>query len=85
MGTIDKLWVKLTCETCGATETASALDKGSMWSGSHWLGLGGFSLFEVHTSGGGLKEPEVTTASCKKCRAPAGVEQAYGSRRPEGF
>ena len=33
MGTIDKLWVKLSCGSCGLSETNSVSDKGSGWGG----------------------------------------------------
>lgn len=37
MGNIDKTTHRLTRPQCGASETANVLDKGSNWSGSHWL------------------------------------------------
>ena len=85
MGTIDKLWIKLSCDACEGSETRSVLDKGSMWSGSHWGDLGSFLAFDVESRGGGGQEPEVVSSICKSCGAAAKVETAYGSNRPDGF
>lgn len=85
MGTIDKLWVKLTCPGCGVSETSSALDKGSGWGGSSWGSFGSFESFHVAASGGDKREPEVTSATCKACNASASVETQYGFGRPRGF
>jgi hypothetical protein len=85
MGTIDKLWVKLTCEACDISETSSASDKGSGWSGSHWNQLGPYSDFDATMEGGGKVDPEVTSAKCKRCGCEATIESAYGFSRPKGF
>lgn len=85
MGSIDKRWVKLGCETCETLEVGSALDKGSGWSGSHWRTFGPFEKFEAQTSGGGKKDPDVISATCKACGRAASIETAYGFSRPDGF
>ena len=84
MGVSDKLWVKLTCLGCGASETSTCLDKGSMWSPPYWTELS-FGEFSVSYTGGGSTEPEVRAASCKKCKGRATVETAYGFAQPDGF
>jgi hypothetical protein len=85
MGVIEKLWIKLTCNGCGATETSSALDKGSGWSGSQWGSLGSFTLFDVICEGGGKNEPNIVSAKCKACSSDASVKTAYGFGRPSDF
>lgn len=85
MGTIDKLWVKVSCESCGVSETNSVSDKGSGWGGSHWGSLGGFVNFSVNSSGSGKTEPSVGSATCNSCGSQAKVKEAYGFGKPEGF
>jgi len=85
VGTIDKVWIKVECGACGVREIATALDKGSGWSGSAWERLGEFSHFDVEVDGGGAKEPTVVSAKCKGCGETAAVEAAYGMKRPDGF
>jgi len=85
MGVIDKLWIKVTCEGCKATETSSVLDQGSGWSGSHWGSPGPFTQFDVICEGGGKEEPTVVFAKCKACGSAATVQEAYGFGRPTGF
>ncbi len=85
MGTIDKLWIKLTCNGCESTETSSALDKGSRWSGFNWDRPDPFTLFDVICEGGGKNEPTVVSAKCKACSSDASVQTAYGFGRPSGF
>lgn len=85
MGTIDKLWVKLTCPSCGATETLAAVDRGSGYGGSAWGDLGPYESFEVTESAGDKQVPQVTSATCNACGATATVEREYGHNRPRGF
>lgn len=85
MSVIDKLWIKLTCNGCRATETSAALDKGSTWSGSDWGSASPFKLFDVICDGGGKSEPTVVSAKCKACSNAASVKTAYGFGRPDGF
>lgn len=85
MGTIDKLWVKLTCDKCGVSEVATASDKGSGWGGSHWNDLGGFVKFDAVITGGGNTDPDVTSAKCKSCGHVAKIDEEYGFGRPAGF
>ncbi len=85
MGVIDKLWIKVVCKGCGTSETSSALDKGSGWSGSNWCVPGPFTQFNVVCEGGGSKEPTAVSAKCKVCGSDASVEEAYGFARPSGF
>ncbi len=72
MGIIDKTTYRLTCSRCGAHETASVLDKGSSWGGSHWQSSAKFEQFEISWSGGGNTEPVITSAICKRCGTAAG-------------
>jgi len=74
MGTIDKTTYKLSCTTCSVSETTSVLDKGSNWGGSWWQEGASLSLFDTQWSGGGNQEPQLKSATCKKCAAPAKVE-----------
>lgn len=85
MGVQDKLWVKLTCQSCGNSETSSASDYGSGWSGSKWGGINQFEKFTVVCHGGGAEEPEVVSATCKECGGAASIKNAYGFGTPSGF
>ena len=85
MGVIDKLWIKVMCKGCGISETSSALDKGSGWSGSNWRDPTAFTQFDVVCEGGGQREPTVISAKCKACGSDASVDEAYGFGRPNGF
>ena len=77
MGTIDRCTYTLTCPKCGQTESASISDKGSMWSGSYWGERAEFSYFDTVWSGGAKEEPELQSASCKKCNIPPEVTSKY--------
>jgi len=85
MGTIDKLWVKLTCKNCGVSEISSASDKGSGWNGSSWNNLGSIRNFDAVITGGGKEEPDVVSAKCKNCGHVAIVESDYGFSKPASF
>jgi len=85
MGTIDKKWFKLSCEKCDVTETSSALDKGSNWSGSFWNYPDRFENFDINVSGGDKTEPEIVLAICKACKGNAVVDPAYGHNKPDGY
>ena len=79
MGYIDKTTHALSCKTCGLTESQSILDKGSNYGGSYWQGPAKFAHFETTWKGGSDKqEPELVTATCKRCGAPAERSQASG-------
>ena len=77
MGTIDRTSVKLACVKCGITETSAALQKGSSWSIGSWEDLDPFHQFDASTKQG-IDGPEVTSATCKKCKAPAQIDQSMG-------
>jgi len=85
MGTIDKLWVKLTCKGWKVTETDLALDCGSGYRGSNWDNFGPFKQFNVICEGRGEKEPTVVSAKCKMCGKAAMVQTGYGFNRPTDF
>lgn len=85
MGVIDKLWIKITCEHCGCSETLSVLDKGSSYGGSHWGNPSPSTKFSVVFEGGGTTEPTITSAKCVACNCTAVVKEKYGFGRPEGF
>lgn len=85
MGIIDTLWVKISCDNCGISETSSASDKGSGWGGSSWNDLSLFANFDAILIGGGKKEPNVTSAKCKKCNQIAKIDSAYGLDKPSRF
>jgi len=85
MGSIDRMWVKVSCEDCGVSQTNSSTDKGSGWSGSHWNDLGDFSDFDVTVSGSGKSEPTVSAGTCKKCGGEATIKKAYGFNKPGNF
>lgn len=71
MGIIDKTIYRLTCPQCGVSETATVLDKGSSWSGSHWQSGTKFERFDTAWSGGGDTEPNLISATCKQCDVDA--------------
>lgn len=84
MGTSDKIWFKISCDSCGTSETVTARDKGSMWSGPSWTSIdkpGTFSIREKLDQG----EPAVQSATCNSCGKAAEVKSSYGLTRPEGF
>ncbi len=84
MGVSDKLWFRLVCPKCGASETLSVLDYGSTWSGPAWGNLGDAERFDLDaTKSGG--EPEVKGAICKVCGIAASIESEYGFKCPEGW
>ena len=84
MGTIDRVWVKVTCEHCKVSETATAAEKGSGW-GSSWNSLGDFDKFNASVRGGGNEMPDVLSATCKKCGNAATLTSECGFERPVGF
>ena len=77
MGVIDKSTYTLTCTKCGATSSASVLDRGSGWGGSSWGDGAAFSGFKTEWVGGGNEEPELKLAACEKCGIPATVTLKY--------
>ena len=79
MGIIDKTTYRLSCPACGTEETASVLDKGSGWGGSHWQSGVSFSSFDTSWSGGVKQEPKLTSAKCKRCGGAAQVASGYGN------
>lgn len=78
MGVIDSIVYMLQCQKCRTKESVKILDKGSGWSGSSWQYEANFSKFDTQWTGGGQKEPELVSATCKKCGQPAAVESGYG-------
>jgi hypothetical protein len=72
MGVIDETSVKLSCEKCGAAEVQRAVQKGSVYGVGAWGNFGDFSQFDASTKQG-IDGPEVTSATCKKCKAPARI------------
>lgn len=70
MGVIDETSVRLRCEKCGATDTIRATQKGSVYSPGAWSDFSASKTFDV-VSKRGSDGPEVTSAACKNCKAPA--------------
>jgi hypothetical protein len=80
MGVIDKKTYTLSCENCGANESASILDKGSGWSGSSWQASANFIEFKTEWSQSGEKvEPSLIHAICNNCGTVAKDESRYSS------
>lgn len=77
MGIIDKCTYTLTCLKCTESEEASVFDRGSNWSGSYWSGSAVFHKFDTKWEGGGVIEPDLITAKCKKCGAEPSVVSKY--------
>ncbi len=77
MGIIDKTTYTLTCPKCGAVEVATILDKGSNWGGPHWQSAARFSQFDTTWEGGGSREPELKSATCKQCTSKAIYKATY--------
>ncbi len=73
MGIIDKKNYTLTCKNCNEMESSFILDKGSSWNGSSWDSKATYSKFDTYWDGGGIKEPELLSATCKKCNIPASL------------
>jgi hypothetical protein len=78
MGIIDSTVYTLRCPKCGTSESAKVLDKGSGWGGSSWQDGASFANFNTAWNGGGTQEPELVSATCRKCDQPAIVESGYG-------
>jgi hypothetical protein len=78
MGIIDSTVYTLQCQKCGTKESAKVLDKGSGWGGSAWQRGAEFSKFDTQWTGGGREEPQLVSATCKKCGQPAMVDSGYG-------
>ncbi len=85
MGTIDKMWFRFECESCGTTETHGVSDKGSGMGGSAWSAIGSLDHFDVESTGGGRSEPEILSATCNACSTNAKTRSAYGFNKPEDF
>ena len=85
MGTIDKLWVKLSCDICGEEGVSAVLEKDSGLSGLDWGNRRSLSSFDVSARGEWKRQSEVISAMCRNCGAVASVKTAYGIDRPEGF
>lgn len=73
MGYIDETSYTLTCTKCGDSERKKILDKGSMWSGSHWQSGAEFEKFETTWTGGEREEPTLTHAVCRACGEPVAL------------
>lgn len=79
MGYIDKTTHTAYCTACDITESQAILDKGSNYGGSYWQGPAKFAQFETTWNAGSDKqEPELLTASCKRCGAEAKRSQRGG-------
>lgn len=77
MGTIDQKTYTLTCQNCHKVEKGKVLDKGSSFGGSSWQSKVDFINFDVKWVGGGISEPEIISANCKKCKGISNVTTAY--------
>jgi hypothetical protein len=75
MGVIDKTTYILSCKNCQEEETASVLDKGSNWGGSHWQSGTVFKKFKTNWNGGGVVEPYLLCATCISCGSVAEVQK----------
>lgn len=78
MGYIDRIKAKIICEDCQIQEEKKVLDMGSSQSGSYWQSFSEFKYFNAITTGGdGPVEPDIVSATCKRCNKPALVNQMY--------
>ena len=73
MGTIDKNIVTLCCSSCGKSEILTAVEKGSVYGSSGWNDFNEAAYFNVTSEGGGMSEPHVVSAKCKKCNHNADI------------
>lgn len=85
MGINDRIWFKLTCPNCNVSETTTSGDYGSTWSGPQWGNLESVVSFDITTTGGGGADPDITSATCKKCSGKAEVRSRYGLGEPKDF
>lgn len=83
MGTTDRIWFRLECPKCGATDESSATEKGSVYGGFHWRGLGAFPSFDTRVEQGPGGEPNITSATCNSCGTAAEISSEYGTKRPD--
>lgn len=77
----DTVWIRLSCRVCETSEVLRVNDTGN----PNWGSLGTFEAFDVESTGGGGREPEITSAACQKCSAFSTIETRYGLNRPEEF
>ena len=73
MGILDKTEYMVTCRHCGSSESVAVPDRGSRWSGPRWEQGPEAVLFSVEWTDGGLSEPQIRVANCKKCNLIASV------------
>jgi hypothetical protein len=73
MGTIDQASYSLTCNGCGARETATAVEYGSNFGSGGWSEFKGVTKFDFT-----VKEefgvPQIDSATCKECKKPAVIK-----------
>lgn len=67
MGIVDSIRVRLTCQKCGATDVIRAVQKGSGYGFGSWDDFSDSSLFDVQSQRG-VDSPDVTAATCKRCK-----------------
>ena len=72
MGIIDQFTWTLDCKVCGISEQIQALDKGSAYGGSHWVGPPQPKNFVAKVIEGKWS-PQVESATCKNCGRAASV------------
>ena len=72
MGIVDRTYFALKCDTCGATETAPAVEQGSDWSFS-W-NLPDFKSFAAQWVQVSKGEPTFQAATCNQCDGTASVQ-----------
>ncbi len=79
----DQVWAMITCTKCGKKETHAANDKGSKF--PDWGEFTPFDQFDIAVTGGGGREPTVTSATCRSCGTRASIETHHGLDKPEGY
>ena len=77
MGVIDRCTYTLRCNQCNVTESGSAVDSGSGWSGSSWSSGPSYQNFETKWEGSGKTEPDLVSAACKTCGQAPVVTSKY--------
>jgi hypothetical protein len=70
MGIADETRVRLTCAKCGATDVVHALQKGSGYGLGAWSDFSDSSAFDFDSKNG-ADGPNMTAATCKRCKVPA--------------
>jgi hypothetical protein len=85
MGSIDRIWYRFTCPTCGASAVTSVTEEGASSGESRWGTVASTEGFAVVSTGGGSEVPVVQSATCTRCGSAGAVKGVYAMDKPKAF